>query len=257
MQTLAQSPANVTVISDADKNETLIMPESLHTTPSIQIVDDQAANVLNGTLEAKAGARAQELEDAQFEMLEELARNAEFRDNDTGQHIERVGQLAGLVARAAGLPEQRCELIRQAAKLHDIGKIGIPDNILLKPGKLLAGEVARMRFHTIWGAKILAASRFPVIQLAAEIAMHHHERWDGTGYNGMSGERIPLAVRIATLADVFDVLTHARTYKNAWPLEYALVEIKSQSGRRFDPELVEIFLSDRFQPGLSCLQSLG
>jgi putative two-component system response regulator len=209
---------------------------------------------LNETLEAKVRERTQELEEAQFEMLERLARAAEFRDNDTGEHTQRVGQLAGNLARAAGLPEQQCELIRQAAKLHDIGKIGIPDKILLKPGILLPEEVAQMRFHTVWGAKILAASRFPIVQLAAEIAMYHHEKWDGTGHNGMSGEQIPLAARIVALADVFDVLTHARPYKEAWPLEDALAEIKSQSGRLFDPKLVEMFLGDRFQSSLSCLQ---
>jgi putative two-component system response regulator len=208
---------------------------------------------LNETLEAKVRERTQELEEAQFEMLERLALAAEFRDDDTGQHTQRVGQLASIVARAAGLPEQQCELIRQAAKLHDIGKIGIPDSILLKPGKLLAEEYAQMKFHTAWGAEILAASRFPMIQLAAEIAMYHHERWDGTGYNGMSGEEIPLPARIVALADVFDVLTHVRPYKEAWPLEDTLAEIRSQSGRLFDPKLVEMFLSDPFQSGLSCL----
>jgi len=208
---------------------------------------------LNETLEAKVEERTRELEDAQFEMLERLARAAEFRDDDTGQHTQRVGQLAGIVARAAELPEHQCELIRQAAKLHDIGKIGIPDRILLKPGKLLAEEYAQMKFHTAWGAKILAASHFPIIQLAAEIAMFHHEKWDGTGYNGISGEQIPLAARIVTLADVFDVLTHARPYKNAWTLDDTLAEIKSQSGRLFDPKLAEMFLSDGFQSGLSCL----
>jgi putative two-component system response regulator len=205
---------------------------------------------LNETLEAKVKERTRELEEAQFEMLERLARAAEFRDDDTGQHTQRVGQLAGIVARAAGLPEQQCELIRQAATLHDIGKIGIPDSILLKPAKLLAEEYAQMKLHTAWGASILAASHFSIIQMAAEIAMFHHERWDGTGYNGMSGEQIPMAARIVTLADVFDVLTHSRPYKKAWPIDDALAEIKSQSGSLFDPKLVEMFLSDRFQSDL-------
>jgi putative two-component system response regulator len=210
---------------------------------------------VNETLEAKVRERTQELEEAQFEMLERLALAAEYRDDDTGQHTQRVGQLAGILARAAGLPEQQCELIRQAAKLHDIGKIGIRDNILLKPGRLLPEEYAQMKLHAAWGAKILAASRFPIIRLAADIAMYHHEKWDGTGYNGISGEQIPLAARIVTLADVFDVLTHARPYKEAWSLEDALAEIKSQSGRLFDPKLVEVFLSERSQSSLSCLQT--
>jgi putative two-component system response regulator len=209
---------------------------------------------VNQTLEMKVSQRTRELEEAQFEMLERLARAAEYRDDDTGQHTQRVGQLAGLVARAAGLPEQQCELIRQAAKLHDIGKIGIHDNILLKPGKLLPEEFAQMKLHTAWGANILADSRFPIIQLAAEIAMYHHEKWDGTGYNGIAGEQIPLAARIVTLADVFDVLTHARPYKEAWPLEVALAEIRSQAGRLFDPKLVERFFADAFQSDLARLQ---
>jgi len=208
---------------------------------------------LNETLEMKVKERTRELEDAQFEMLERLSRAAEFRDDDTGQHTQRVGQLAGFLALAAGLPEHQCDLIRQAAKLHDIGKIGVPDSILLKPGKLVAAEYAQMKFHTAWGAKILASSHFPIIQMAADIAMYHHEKWDGAGYNGLSGEQIPLPARIVALADVFDVLTHARPYKKAWPLDAALAEIKSQSGRLFDPKLVEMFLSDPFQSGLSDL----
>jgi putative two-component system response regulator len=209
---------------------------------------------LNETLEAKVKERTQQLEEAQFEMLERLARAAEYRDDDTGQHTQRVGQLAAIVARAAGLPEQQCDLIRQAAKLHDIGKIGIRDNILLKPGGLLPEEFEQMKFHAAWGGKILAGSRFPIIRLAAEIAMYHHEKWDGTGYNGMSGEQIPLAARIVTLADVFDVLSHSRPYKEAWPLEDVLAEIRSQSGRLFEPRLVEMFLSESFQSSLLSLR---
>jgi putative two-component system response regulator len=208
----------------------------------------------NEMLEAKVMQRTQELEAAQFEMLERLALAAEYRDDDTGQHTQRVSRLAGIVARAAGLPEQQCDLIRRAAQLHDIGKIGIHDSILLKPGKLLPEEFAQMKSHTSWGAKILADSGFAIIRLAAEIAAYHHERWDGTGYNGLSGEQIPLPARIVALADVFDVLTHSRPYKKAWPLEDVLAEIRSQAGRLFDPELVGVFLCDTFQTSLYCLQ---
>jgi putative two-component system response regulator len=197
----------------------------------------------NETLEAKVRERTLQLEAAQVEMLGRLARASESRDDATGRHTQRVGELSASLARAAGLPEEQCALIRHAAALHDIGKIGIPDNILLKPGKLTPEEFACMKTHTNIGAGILAGSRFPMLQLAEEIALYHHERWDGTGYCGVQGEAIPLAARIVTVADVFDVLTHARPYKPAWPVEQALAEIEVQTGRLFDPRLAELFLS--------------
>jgi putative two-component system response regulator len=196
----------------------------------------------NETLETKVRERTSQLEEAQVEMLERLARASESRDDDTGRHTQRVGELSAALARAVGLPEDQCALIGRAATLHDIGKIGIPDNILLKPGRLTAEEFARMKTHTGIGAGILSGSHFPLLQLAEEIAMNHHEKWDGTGYYGVRGEAIPLAARIVTVADVFDVLTHSRPYKMAWPVEQALAEIEDQTGRLFDPRLADLFL---------------
>ena len=204
----------------------------------------------NETLEAKVQQRTHELEEAQVEMLERLARASEWRDDDTGLHTQRVGELSAALARAAGVPEEECELIRRAAALHDIGKIGIPDNILLKPGKLTPEEFAQMKTHTGIGAGILGKSHFPMLQLAEQIALYHHEKWDGTGYYGMSGEAIPLAARIVSLADVFDVLTHARTYKQAWSVERALAEIEVQAGNMFDPRLSALFLQGNWRSDL-------
>jgi putative two-component system response regulator len=208
---------------------------------------------LSENLEARVAERTTELENVQFEMLERLSKASEFRDDETGKHTQRVGFLAGKLAQAAGLPPERCDLIRRAAKLHDVGKIGVRDTVLLKPGRLTPEEFELMKSHTAWGAEILGGSNFPVMQLAAEIAMHHHERWDGNGYHGLAGEEIPIEARMVTLADVFDVLTHSRPYKEAWPVEAALAEIRRGSGRMFDPQLTATFLSDSFRESLAHL----
>lgn len=196
----------------------------------------------NQMLEAKVRERTRELEAAQIEIIERLARAAEFRDDNTGQHTERVGQMAALVARQAGLPDSQVALIRRAAPLHDVGKIGIPDSILLKLGRLTDEEFAIVKQHTTIGARILSGSRFPILRLAEEIAFSHHERWDGNGYAGMTRESIPLAGRIVAVADVFDALTQKRPYKTAWPLEEAIAEIDRERSRQFDPMLVDAFL---------------
>lgn len=195
-------------------------------------------------LEETIGERDEKLEEAHLETLRCLAAVAEFRDDNTGRHTQRVGELAGRLARSVGLPEKQVELIRLASPLHDIGKIGIPDYILLKPGSLTHEEFALVKTHTTIGVQILSGSRSPVLHLAEEIALYHHERWDGTGYSGIRGEEIPLAARIATIADVFDVLTHDRPYKTSWPLEKALEEFRSQCGKQFDRNLVEVLLND-------------
>lgn len=196
----------------------------------------------NQILEAKVRERTRELEAAQIEIIERLARAAEFRDDNTGQHTERVGQMAALVARQLGLPDPQVSLIRRAAPLHDVGKIGIPDSVLMKLGKLTHEEFELVKTHTTIGARILSGSRFGVLRLAEEIALSHHERWDGGGYAGTSADRIPLAGRIVAVADVFDALTQERPYKTAWSVADAIAEIEHQRARQFDPIIVEAFL---------------
>jgi putative two-component system response regulator len=196
----------------------------------------------NQMLEAKVRERTRELEAAQIEIIERLARAAEFRDDNTGQHTERVGQMAALLAKQIGLPDAQVALIRRASPLHDVGKIGIPDTILLKMGKLTPEEFEVVKTHTTIGARILSGSRFPILRLAEEIAYNHHERWDGNGYAGIVGDAIPLAGRIVAVVDVFDALTQKRPYKAAWPVGEAIAELDRQRSTQFDPALVDAFL---------------
>jgi putative two-component system response regulator len=196
----------------------------------------------NQLLEAKVRERTRALEEAQFEIIERLAAAAEFRDDNTGQHTQRVGQMSALVAGALGLPDSQVTLIRRAAELHDVGKIGIPDTILLKIGKLTAEEFEVIKTHTSIGARILSGGKFPLLRLSEEIAFTHHERWDGSGYAGIKATDIALAGRIVAVADVFDALTQQRPYKPAWPVGEAIAEIDRQRGRQFDPEVVDAFL---------------
>jgi putative two-component system response regulator len=185
----------------------------------------------------------QELFRSQIEMLERLAVTAELRDDSTGEHSYRVGKLASLLAHEFGCDEDTCFMVELAARLHDIGKIGVPDAILLKPDKLNDAERQIMRTHTTVGAELLSKSNIPHMQMAEEIARHHHEWWDGSGYPGnVSGSAIPLAARITALADVFDALTHERPYKKAWPIDAALDEIARLKGRQFDPQLNDLFI---------------
>ena len=195
-------------------------------------------------LEARVRERTDELRGARLELLQRLALAAEFRDDETGEHTQRVGRTARLVAEQLQLPRTEAERLELAAPLHDIGKIGIPDRILLKPGRLTPEEWSVMQRHVEIGARLLAGSDSPILQMAETIARTHHERWDGNGYvEGTAGDAIPLAGRIVAVADVFDALTHARPYKELWPVDRALEEIWSQSGRQFDPSVVEAFLA--------------
>ena len=196
----------------------------------------------NQLLEQRVRERTADLEETQNEILERLALAAEYRDDDTGEHTKRVGQMAAEIAQALGLSEAEVELIGRAALLHDVGKIAIPDSILLKPGKLSPEEFNHMKTHTTLGAKMLSGGRFALLQRAEEIAYTHHERWDGTGYLGLSGDTIPVAGRIVAVADVFVALTNERPYKQAWPYKEAVEEIQRQSGRQFDPRVVQAFL---------------
>jgi putative two-component system response regulator len=191
----------------------------------------------------KGKVAEQELFRSRIEMLERLAVTAELRDDSTGEHSYRVGKLSALLAQEFGCDDDTCYMIELAARLHDIGKIGVPDAILLKPEKLNDAERQIMRTHTTVGAELLSKSNIPHMQMAEEIARHHHEWWDGTGYPGnLSGSAIPLASRITALADVFDALTHKRPYKIAWPAEAALDEIAQLKGSQFDPQLTDHFI---------------
>jgi len=196
----------------------------------------------NASLELQVTERTRELEQARLEILGRLALAAEYRDDDTQEHAWRIGRTCGFLADTIGLDDGHAELIRRAAPLHDIGKIGIPDAILLKPGRLTEHERSVMQTHTTIGAQILSGSTSSVLGLAERIALSHHERWDGRGYpDERGGEEIPLASRIVAIADVFDALTHQRPYKRAWPVDQAVKEVVSQRGRQFDSQLVDAF----------------
>jgi putative two-component system response regulator len=178
-----------------------------------------------------------------IEMLERMAVTAELRDDSTGEHSYRVGKLASLMAHEFGCDDDTCFMIEIAGRLHDIGKIGVPDAVLLKPGKLNEAELQVMRSHALVGAELLSKSETPHVKMAEEVARYHHEWWDGSGYPGhLSGTAIPLPARIAALADVFDALTHKRPYKEAWPIDEALAEIERQGGSQFDPQLTGMFI---------------
>lgn len=205
----------------------------------------------NAELHERVLERTRELEEARIEVLDRLMLAAEYRDDETGQHTRRVGENAARIAAALGLPPAEVELIRRAAPLHDVGKIAIPDEILLKPGPLSAQELIVMRTHTTAGAKMLAGGRSELLQLAEKVALSHHERWDGRGYpHGTSAELIPLAARIVALADFHDALSHARPYRPAWEPARVRAEITKETGAHFDPEVVRAFreVEDHLEP---------
>lgn len=194
---------------------------------------------LSGKAEEEARKTAVEREK---ETLFILGRVSDFRDEDTGGHLRRIGSLSELFCRLLGHTPQEQELIRQCSPLHDIGKIGIPDAILLKPGKLTAEEFDQIKQHTVLGYQILKDSTSPYLMEGAVIALTHHEKWDGSGYpRGLAGENIPINGRIVSIVDVFDALTSERPYKEAWSREKALALICEQRGKQFDPRLVEVF----------------
>jgi CHASE2 domain-containing sensor protein len=198
----------------------------------------------NDVLEQRVRERTAQLRETQLEIVQRLSQAAESRDGDTGEHIQRIRRMTHQLALAIGLPEDEAELIGHASAMHDVGKIGIPDRVLLKPGKLDAEEWALMQSHTTIGAEILAGSSSPLLQVAEEIALTHHERFDGTGYpQGLAGETIPLASRITAICDVFDALRSNRVYKERWTLDDTTAELRAQRGRHFDPALVDAFLA--------------
>jgi len=195
-------------------------------------------------LEERVHERTKALEQAKLEIAERLAMAAEYRDDETHQHAQRIGHTAALLGARLGLSATAIADLRRAAPLHDIGKIAIPDTILLKPGRLTAEEFEIIKTHTVVGARILSGSSSRLLQIASEVALSHHEKWDGTGYpRGLSGDEIPVTGRIVALADVFDALTHRRPYKEAWATETAAEEIRRSAGTHFDPDVVAAFAS--------------
>lgn len=204
---------------------------------------------LRGHLESEVKARTAELSgalknlhNANLELINRLSQAAELRDNETANHLHRMSHYSLAIARSAGLSAATLPLLGEASVMHDIGKIGIPDRILLKPGKLTEDEFAEMKKHPQIGADLLAGLDAPVIRLAATIALTHHEKYDGSGYpNGLRATEIPIEGRIVAIADVFDALTTARPYKDAWPIDRALAYLHDQSGVHFDPDLIAAF----------------
>jgi len=222
-----------------DRNELLMRVRNL--------LDAQLAHRLmheqKNVLEEMVWARTEELRNTRLQVVQRLGMAAEYRDEETGNHILRMSHISVLLAREAGWNEVNCELLLNASPMHDIGKIGIPDAILLKPGKFEPPEWEIMKTHATIGGKLLADDDSELMWMAREIALTHHEKWDGSGYpNGLAGEAIPQSGRIAALADVFDALTSARPYKKAWSVDDAVALIKESSGKHFDPQLVEIFM---------------
>lgn len=196
------------------------------------------------SLETKVVESSEELRQYQVEIIHRLARAAEYRDNETGMHVIRISKLCERLARGVGLSDHECHLIHHASPMHDIGKIGIPDHILLKSGKLSLEEWSVMKTHADIGALILSGSESEFLQMAEIIAGSHHERWDGNGYpRGLRGEEIPLVSRIVTVCDVFDALTSDRPYKEAWSVENTVEEMETQSGQLFDPNVLNTFMS--------------
>ncbi|MHB1188878.1 HD-GYP domain-containing protein [Thiobacillus sp.] len=232
-----------------DRNELLMRVRNL--------LDAQMAHRLmydqKTVLEDMVRARTEELRHTRLQVVQRLGMAAEYRDEETGNHILRMSHICALLARAIGWNEADCDLILNASPMHDIGKIGIPDAILLKPGKFEPHEWEIMKTHAVIGEKLLEGDDSDLMRMAREIALTHHEKWDGSGYpNGQVGVAIPQAGRIAALADVFDALTSVRPYKKAWTIEAAVEYIKENRGRHFDPVLVAAFM--RELPGIVAIR---
>ena len=218
-----------------DTTEVVLRVQNLLTTRLLQVeLRDQ-----NQVLEQRVRERTRELEEARTEIAERLALAAEYRDDMTGDHQERVGVLAARIATELGLPEDEVELLGRAAILHDVGKVAISDSILLKRGSLDSHEMEAMKLHVAFGSEILGSSHSALLRLAEEIARSHHERWDGRGYPvGLRGEEIPLPGRIVCVADAFEAMTGKRVYREPTSPEEALAEVRRCAGSQFDPKVV-------------------
>jgi putative two-component system response regulator len=200
------------------------------------------AKIQNLSLEQQVDERIKEIKDTRLDAIHRLAIAAELRDAGTGKHIYRMSRYSQILALAMGFSKEQAELILATSPLHDIGKIAIPDAILLKPGALDQREFEIIKTHTTLGAQMLSGSDSVFLKMAESIALTHHEKWDGTGYpNGLKGEDIPVVGRICAVADVFDALTSPRPYKAAWTFENTVAEIVRLTGKHFDPKLVEAF----------------
>lgn len=214
----------------------------IHNLIEVRLLHNQLKNY-NEILEKKVQERTQELNNSYLETVQRLVHLAEFRDNETGNHIIRMSNYSFLLAKALNLKFSECDLILKASPMHDIGKIGIPDNILLKPAKLNAEEWKIMKTHTTIGANVLTKSNSKLLQIGKIIALNHHEKWNGSGYpQGLKKENIPLVARLVTVCDVFDALTSKRPYKNAWSVEDSLIEMQKQKEKIFDPNILEMFI---------------
>jgi len=224
-----------------DRNELLMRVRNL--------LEAQLAHTLiheqKQVLESMVRIRTEELRRTRLQVVQRLGMAAEYRDEETGGHILRMSHICAIIARRIGWSESECELILHASPMHDIGKIGIPDAILLKPGRFEPHEWETMKTHTTIGRQLLDGDDSDLMSMARDIAFTHHEKWDGSGYpRGLAGEQIPLAGRIAALADVFDALTSERPYKNAWSIESALELIRENRARHFDPAVVDAFFTE-------------
>jgi HD-GYP domain-containing protein (c-di-GMP phosphodiesterase class II) len=218
------------------------------------LVDRRRLRARQGELEATladhALGRRRELEAAALDSLRRLAKAAEYRDDNTPEHTQRVGDLAARLARELGRDDRTVWLVRHAAPLHDVGKIAVPDSVLLKPSRLTEEEFEVVKTHAVLGARVLAGGASDLLICAEQVARSHHERWDGTGYpDSLAGEAIPLEGRLVHVADVFDVLVHERPYKESWTVEAAAEEIRQGAGTQFDPEVVRAFDALDPRPG--------
>lgn len=233
-----------------DRNELLMRVRNLLDAQlAHRLVFDQKA-----VLEDMVRARTEELWRTRLQIVQRLGKAAEYRDEETGSHILRMSHACALIARAIGWNDAECDLILNASPMHDIGKIGIPDAILLKPGRFEPHEWEIMKTHATIGGRLLEGDDSDLLRMASEIALSHHEKWDGSGYpQGLAGDAIPMAGRIAALADVFDALTSVRPYKKAWPIEDAIAYVRDNRGKHFDPALVDVFM--RELPGILAIRT--
>lgn len=205
---------------------------------------DECLNISLDVMETNLLEKLRMLESTQMETILKLGKAAEFRDDETGRHIERIAEYVDIITNHLGLSRDQRTSLKNAAPMHDVGKIGIPDEILLKPGKLTSEEFQTIKLHTVIGARILGGTSLPMLETAKEIALSHHEKWDGSGYPlGLKGTEIPLSGRIVAIVDVFDAVTSDRIYKTAWPVDEALELIRSQREKHFDPAVTDAFLA--------------